>query len=135
MVRVQLPLILGARSKPDPDIAVCQGSARDYAESHPTTALLAVEISDSTLIPDQQTKAALYARAGIEEYWIVNLTDQVLEVRRGRAAVERSNRGFDGLKPKRIKTKKRGSFESRFSLLFGFIEPNLQFGDLLFEPA
>lgn len=66
-VRVQLPMVLGESSKPEPDLAVVVGTPRDYLESHPSTALLIVEISDTTLIPDQTTKSSLYARAGIEE--------------------------------------------------------------------
>ena len=81
-VRVQLPLILGPRSKPEPDLAVVVGSFNDYKRTHPTTATLVVEVSDSTLAMDRTTKAALYARAGIEDYWIINLPDGVLEVHR-----------------------------------------------------
>lgn len=58
------------------------GAPRDYLVSRPTTAELVVEISDATLRADQTTKAALYARAGVAEYWIVNLVDRTLEVRR-----------------------------------------------------
>lgn len=76
VVRVQLPLVFGQSSKPEPDVAIVSGSPRDYLENHPTTAVLIVEISDTTLIPDQQTKAALYARAGVGEYWIVNLPER-----------------------------------------------------------
>ena len=81
-VRTQLPLVFGLRSKPEPDVAVVVGSFNDYKRSHPATAVLDVEVSDSTLALDRTTKAALYARAGIEEYWIVNLPDNVLEVHR-----------------------------------------------------
>ncbi len=81
-VRVQLPMVFGESSKPEPDLAVVEGTPRDYLESHPSTAILIVEISDTTLIPDQTTKSSLYARAGVEEYWIVNLVDRTLEVRR-----------------------------------------------------
>ena len=86
-VRVQLPLVFGARSKPEPDIAVVAGSFNDYKQAHPTTAALVVEVSDTTLAMDRTTKAALYARAGIEDYWIVNLPDGVLEVHRQPAAM------------------------------------------------
>jgi Uma2 family endonuclease len=44
--------------------------------------VLIVEVADSTLRFDRNAKASLYARAGIEDYWVVNLVDQVLEVRR-----------------------------------------------------
>ncbi len=81
-VRSQRPLSLGPDSEPEPDAAVVRGSARDYLKAHPTTAVLAVEISDATLPFDRGKKAALYARAGIPEYWILNLVDRVLEVYR-----------------------------------------------------
>lgn len=86
-VRTQLPLVFGLRNKPEPDIAVVIGSFDDYKRKHPTTAVLVVEVSDSTLALDRTTKAALYARASIEDYWIVNLPDGVLEVHRQPAAM------------------------------------------------
>ncbi len=81
-VRSQLPLVFGIRNKPEPDVAVVLGSFDDYKRKHPTTAVLVVEVSDSTLLQDRTVKAGVYARAGIEEYWIVNLPDNVLEVHR-----------------------------------------------------
>jgi len=81
-VRNQLPLVFGPRSKPEPDMAVVVGSFNDYRQTHPITAVLVVEVSDTTLAMDRTTKAALYARAGIEDYWIINLPDGVLEVHR-----------------------------------------------------
>ncbi len=81
-VRVQLPLALGPDSEPEPDVAVVRGHWRDYVNAHPTTALLVVEISDSSLDFDRRRKARVYALAGIPEYWIVNLADRVLEVHR-----------------------------------------------------
>ena len=81
-VRVQGPLDLSPSSQPEPDIAVVQGSARDYAKAHPTTALLVVEVSESTLAFDRGAKASLYASAGIPEYWVLNLVDRRLEVSR-----------------------------------------------------
>ena len=41
-----------------------------------------VEVSDSTLAYDLTTKANLYARAGITEYWIINLPERSLLVHR-----------------------------------------------------
>lgn len=87
VVRIQLPLALGESSQPEPDVAVVTGAVRDYAEAHPTTAVLIVEVSDTTLQLDRTTKAALYARAGIEEYWIVNISERILEVYRQPAAM------------------------------------------------
>ncbi|MFO0947833.1 MAG: Uma2 family endonuclease [Planctomycetota bacterium] len=79
-VRPQLPLRLGETSEPEPDFAIVPGSPRDYAAAHPTSALLVVEVSDTTLASDRTRKASLYASANIPEYWIVNLIDRQLEV-------------------------------------------------------
>jgi Uma2 family endonuclease len=80
-VRPQLSLVL-ARSVPEPDLAVVPGAADDYQTSHPSTALLVIEIADSSLAQDRLSKARIYAAAGIPEYWIVNLRDEVVEVMR-----------------------------------------------------
>jgi Uma2 family endonuclease len=80
-VRVQLPLALGPDHEPEPDVCVVRGSFRDYRHEHPTSAVLVVEVSDTTLAFDR-FKAGLYAQAGIPEYWIVNLKDNCLEVQR-----------------------------------------------------
>lgn len=79
-VRVQLPLALGRYHEPEPDLAVVSGAARDYAAEHPSTALLVVEISDSTLRFDRGAKASLYAQVGIADYWVVDVADRVVEV-------------------------------------------------------
>lgn len=79
-LRTQQPLALNSISEPEPDIAVVSGSIRDYGDEHPTTALLVVEVSDSTLRFDRQVKGSLYAKAGLREYWIVNLVAGCLEV-------------------------------------------------------
>jgi len=86
-IRIQLPIGASSISGPEPDVAVVVGSFHDYKRAHPKTAVLAVEVSDTTLAYDRSTKAALYARAGIEDYWIVNLPDGVLEVHRQPAAM------------------------------------------------
>ncbi len=78
-VRAQLPLALGDYSEPEPDMAVVIGDARDFTDAHPATALLVVEVSETTLAFDRETKSSLYAAAGIPEYWIVNLVDRRLE--------------------------------------------------------
>lgn len=77
-----MPLNLTPVSQPEPDIAVVKGSARDYAVAHPTTALLVVEVAESTLAFDRGEKASLYAGAGISEYWVLNLVARRLEVSR-----------------------------------------------------
>lgn len=81
-VRAQLPLILSELSEPEPDIAVVVGALDDYRDRHPTTAVLLVEVADSTLDFDQTRKLEMYAVARIPEYWIVNLVAGVLEVYR-----------------------------------------------------
>jgi Uma2 family endonuclease len=81
-VRVQHPIILGDLSEPGPDVCVVRGGPRDYLDSHPTGAMLVVEVSDSSLAFDRTEKARLYASAGIAEYWIVNLVDGCVEVQR-----------------------------------------------------
>jgi Uma2 family endonuclease len=81
-VGVQLPFALDPASEPEPDLAVVPGSPRDYLDAHPETALLVVEVADTTLAFARRSKGSLYARAGIAEYWIVNVSDGVLEVYR-----------------------------------------------------
>jgi Uma2 family endonuclease len=82
-VRVQMSLDLKPHSVPDPDLAVISGSVRTHDPQHnPRSALLVVEVSETTLRYDQHWKMSLYARAGIEDYWIVNLVDQIVEVHR-----------------------------------------------------
>ena len=82
-VRIQSPLHLSRRSAPEPDLAVVPGTSRSYAATnHPTSALLIAEVSDTTLSYDRRRKASLYARAGIADYWIVDLIHRRLEIRR-----------------------------------------------------
>jgi len=89
VVRIQLPLIAGIYSMPEPDAAIVPGALRDYDEAHPTTALLVAEVSDTSLKQDRLTKAPIYAVAGVPEYWIVNLRDDCVEVRRNPEPEER----------------------------------------------
>ena len=67
---------------PDPDIAVVRGDPDNPADDNPTSALLVVEVSDSMLSYDRNAKASMYAAAGIADYWIVNIPDRQLEIRR-----------------------------------------------------
>ena len=79
-VQVQSPIGLDDLSEPEPDVCVVQGSPRDYVRAHPTRPALIVEVALSGLRMARGRKAAAYARAGIADYWIVNLVDRVLEV-------------------------------------------------------
>ena len=82
-VRVQMSIDLSPHSLPDPDIAVIAGGYRSHrGPNNPTTALLLVEVSDTTLRYDRRVKTSLYAAAGIADYWILNLVDRQLEVYR-----------------------------------------------------
>lgn len=81
-VRVQLPLSLGGISEPEPDLAVVRADQGDPISAHPSTALLAIEVARESLRKDRELKAAIYARAGIPEYWIVNLAESCVEVYR-----------------------------------------------------
>jgi Uma2 family endonuclease len=62
-------------NEPEPDAAVTAEPTTAYADRHPGPAdiVFVAEVSDMTLRFDRSKKAALYARAGIREYWIVNI--------------------------------------------------------------
>jgi len=82
IVSVQLPVSLDEESEPEPDLAVVPGRPTDYREEHPGAPELIVEVADSSVTFDRLHKGSLYARAGIRDYWIVNLAERVLEVYR-----------------------------------------------------
>jgi Uma2 family endonuclease len=82
VVRVQLPLALDDESEPEPDVAVVPGTHDDYRAAHPGRATLLLEVAESSLGLDRDTKGSLYARGAVQDYWIVNLVDRVLEVYR-----------------------------------------------------
>ena len=81
-VRTQGPIGLDEESEPEPDVAGVPGEPEDYRSAHPSRAALVVEVSESSLVFDRGHKASVYARAGIPDYWIVNLVDGVLEIYR-----------------------------------------------------
>ena len=80
-LRHQSPLILGQDTDPQPDLAVVSGGPRQYT-GHPTTAGLVVEVADSSLDFDTNDKRLIYARAGIPEYWVVDINGRRLLVYR-----------------------------------------------------
>jgi Uma2 family endonuclease len=82
VVRVQMPVALDDESEPEPDVAVCAGSPRDYLAGHPSRPVLLLEVAEASLAFDREHKGSLYARARVPDYWIVNLVDRVLEVHR-----------------------------------------------------
>jgi Uma2 family endonuclease len=81
-VRVQMTLDLIGISVVDPDLAVIVGSPHNAPRDNPTTALLVVEVSDTTVSYDRRVKGGIYSAAGIADYWILNLVKRQLEVRR-----------------------------------------------------
>ena len=81
-VREEKPIALDERSEPEPDVVVVPGGPRDYSDAHPSRPVLVVEVAHTSLALDRLRKGGLYARAGIADYWVVNLTDEVLEVYR-----------------------------------------------------
>jgi Uma2 family endonuclease len=94
-VRAQGPIALDDASEPEPDVAVVRGELRDYVHAHPEDPVLVVEVSLTSLDFDRVHKSSLYARAGRPEYWIVNLVDRVVEVRRVPAPAASAPYGWD----------------------------------------
>ena len=81
-VRNQQALDIGARTDPGPDLAVVAGTIRDQSGRTPTTAVLVVEVADSSLFLDTTTKAEWYATAGVPEYWVLDVAGRRLLVYR-----------------------------------------------------
>jgi len=82
LISTQNPIRLNDFSEPEPDLALLRLHDDFYRDAHPTPAdvLLIIEVADTTLAYDQQVKVPLYAKAGIAEVWIINLTDEQIEV-------------------------------------------------------
>jgi len=76
-VRCQAPVSPDDYSEPEPDFAVVPRPTK-VKKDHPATALLIIEVSNTTLARDR-AKAAIYAAAGVKEYWIVNLRGRTIE--------------------------------------------------------
>jgi Uma2 family endonuclease len=88
IVRQQLPLRLGTQSEPLPDIVIAKPRDDLYMRGHPTglNVLLVIEISSTTLRFDRSVKVPMYARHGIAEVWVVDLSG--LEIHRYRSPQE-----------------------------------------------
>lgn len=108
VVSVQNPVRLDDLSEPEPDFAVLKPRDDDYrkATPRPEDVLLIIEVADSSLAYDRAVKRSLYARHGIPEYWLVNLTQNEVEVCRtpaGDTYTSVSHVGPDGvLRPERL---------------------------------
>jgi Uma2 family endonuclease len=87
-VQIQLPVVMPGpdrdTSEPEPDAVVTRRAATEYPDENPGAeeVLLAIEVADTSLGFDRSTKAALYARAGIMEYWIIDILGRKLLVHR-----------------------------------------------------
>lgn len=77
----QNPLLIGEYSNPQPDVAILRFRDDDYSGKPPSAedVLLVIEVSDSTIIYDRDTKVKLYAQANIPETWIMNLVEDCIE--------------------------------------------------------
>jgi Uma2 family endonuclease len=99
-LRIQSPLAVSDDSEPEPDVAVV--ALGDYDTEHSRTALLVIEVSDTSLRKDR-AKASVYASAGVGEYWIVNIGARTVEVHSSvdgdRYAEVRTLRSGDTLRP------------------------------------
>jgi Uma2 family endonuclease len=82
IVSTQDPIRLDDFSEPQPDIALLRWRDDFYRHAHPTPAdvLLVIEVADSTVESDRTYKMPLYAKAGVEEAWLVNLPDETIEL-------------------------------------------------------
>jgi len=83
-VRVQHPVTLDDGSEPQPDVAVVRRPWQGFPNTHPGVGdiFLLVEASGSSQLTDSGAKRAIYARAGVVEYWIVNLRTDTVQVHR-----------------------------------------------------
>ena len=81
IVSVQSPVLLPDLSEPEPDVALLRPREDFYSGGHPEPedVLLLIEVSDTTLDYDRNTKLPLYARFGIPEAWIVDLVGDTIE--------------------------------------------------------
>ncbi|MBS1809493.1 MAG: Uma2 family endonuclease [Acidobacteria bacterium] len=82
LVTVQNPIELDDYSEPQPDIALVKRRTDFYASGHPTPddTLVAIEVADTTTDSDRQIKLPSYARAGIQEAWLVDLPNDRIEI-------------------------------------------------------
>jgi Uma2 family endonuclease len=85
-VREEKPLAASDISEPLPDVMVIPDG--DYWREHPAKAFLVIEVSRSSLRKDKGPKAVLYGLAEVDEYWIINHVEEVVEVYRDRHAGE-----------------------------------------------
>ncbi|MEL6136375.1 MAG: Uma2 family endonuclease [Cyanobacteria bacterium J06626_23] len=81
-VHIKAPISLDEQSEPYPDVTVTVTDPEDFITHHsgPDEILLLIEVADSSLKHDLETKAAAYAIAGIVEYWVLDVDNRRLFV-------------------------------------------------------
>ncbi len=84
VIDAQDPVVLGDLSEPQPDVALLVPRADFYAEEHPrpNDVLLLIEVADTSLAYDREVKIPIYARYGVPEVWIADLSGAAVEVYR-----------------------------------------------------
>lgn len=82
LVSCQDPFAATDDSEPQPDVFVVPEG--DYWHAHPDRAYLVIEVARSSLEHDRGPKQVLYGRSDVDEYWIINHTEDVVEVYRDR---------------------------------------------------
>jgi Uma2 family endonuclease len=80
----QLPISIPPRHEPEPDISVVRGTIEDFADHPPEArdAIFVLEVADSSLRRDLKVKLPIYAQAGIQEYIVVDLQNNVILIHR-----------------------------------------------------
>ena len=81
-VRIQNPIRLGRHTEPQPDLVVARPRSSHYTDRHPEgdEVLLVIEVADSSLRYDREAKLPLYAKTGIPEAWLVDVTARTITV-------------------------------------------------------
>ena len=86
-VCVRIPIVFEyTSSEPEPDLTLVEFDTEIRRKPRVHEVLAVIEISDSSLNKDRGIKQRVYARAGIPEYWIVNVNDVQLEIYRNPGA-------------------------------------------------
>jgi len=82
IVSVQCSIRLPGGSLPEPDVAILKWQDDFYSARRvmPEDVLLLIEVAESSLDYDRGEKLKMYAEVGIPHYWVVNITERVVEV-------------------------------------------------------
>lgn len=88
LVRINEPITIGTRSEPQPDVAIVRARKDNYKTAHPgpKDVLLVIEVADSSAPFDNEVKAKLYGKAGIPEYWVIDIAAECVRVFTGPSA-------------------------------------------------